>query len=84
MLFYLGQLKHDFDIRLKKWDLIVATRELTKFYEKNMLHYEEPFFNFQGSKRVDTKVISIPEIGFGKHFHAVKECLMIVIIMRDL
>ena len=36
------------------------------------------FLIFKGLKRVDTKVLPIPQSGFGKHFHTVKGCLMTV------
>ena len=40
-------------------------------------NYEGPFFLiFKGLKRVDTKVLTIPQSGFGKHFYAVKGCVM--------
>ena len=34
------------------------------------------FLIFKGLKRVDTKVLPIPQSGFGKHFHTVKGCEM--------
>ena len=39
-------------------------------------NYEGPFLIFKGLKRVDTKVLTIPQSGFGKHFHTVKGCVM--------
>ena len=39
-------------------------------------NYEGPFLIFKGLKRVDTKVLTIPQSGFGKHFCTVKGCLM--------
>ena len=41
-------------------------------------NYEGPFLIFKGLKRVDTKVLPIPQSGFGKHFHTVKGCVMSV------
>ena len=38
------------------------------------------FLIFKGPKRVDTKVLPIPQSGFGKHFHTVKGCLMTVFL----
>ena len=34
------------------------------------------FLIFKGLKRVDTKVLTIPQSGFGKQFHTVKGCVM--------
>ena len=38
------------------------------------------FLIFKGLKRVDTKVLPIPQSGFGKHFHTVKGCLKAVFL----
>ena len=35
---------------------------------------------FKGPKRVDTKVLPIPQRGFGKHFHTVKGCVKTVFL----